>query len=100
MSTDTAGTAGTTVTRDVVIASRVGLHARPAAAVAKAAAGLPATVHIAKGGDPVDARSLLSLISLGAEQGDTVTLSAEGEGAEESVDALAALLETDHDDEG
>lgn len=94
MSTDTAGT---TVERDVVIASRVGLHARPAAAVAKAAADLPVVVRIAKGGDPVDARSLLSLISLGAEQGDTVTLSAEGDGAAEAVDRLAALLESDHE---
>lgn len=86
------------VERNVTIASRVGLHARPAATVAKAAAALPVVVYIAKDGtSPVDTRSILSLISLGAEQGDMVTLTAEGEGAEAAVDALAQLLESDHD---
>jgi phosphocarrier protein HPr len=91
MSTDT------TVERQVTIASRVGLHARPAAAVVKAAGELPTIVRIAKDGDPVDARSMLSILSLGAEQGDTVTLSAEGPGASEAVATLAALLESDLD---
>lgn len=89
--------ADTTIRREVTIASKVGLHARPAAAIAKAAGDLPTVVRIAKGGDPVDARSLLSLLSLGASQGDTVTLTAEGEGAEEAVSQLAALLEADLD---
>jgi phosphocarrier protein HPr len=88
------------VERKVVIASKVGLHARPAATVAKAAGGLPAVVRIAKDGDPVDARSLLSLISLGAEGGDTVILSSSGEGAQEAVDTLAELLVSDLDHEG
>ena len=86
-----------TVEREVTIASRVGLHARPAATVAKAAADLPVVVYIAKDGTPpVDTRSILSLISLGAEQGDSVRLTAEGDGAEAAVDAIAHLLETDH----
>jgi phosphocarrier protein HPr len=87
----------TAIERAVTIRSRVGLHARPAAAVAKAAAEQPVVVYIAKDGTPVDTRSILSLISLGAEQGDTVTLTADGDGAEAAVDALARLLETDHD---
>lgn len=96
MTTDTTRTA---VQRQVTVGSRVGLHARPAAAVAKAAADQPVPVLIAKGGGPpVDARSLLSLVSLGAEHGDTVTLSADGDGAEASVAALAHLIAHDHDD--
>lgn len=95
MSTET-----TAVTRTVKVGSRVGLHARPASLVAQAAAEQPAVVHIAKDGDPVDARSMLSLIALGAEQGDEVTLSAEGDGAEASVEAIATLILSDLDDEG
>jgi phosphocarrier protein HPr len=88
----------TSIQRQVVVGSRVGLHARPAAAVAKTAGKLTAVVRIAKDGDPVDARSLLSIISLGAEHGETLTLSAEGEGAAESVDRLAEVIERDHDE--
>jgi phosphocarrier protein HPr len=90
---------GTTVERAVTIRSKVGLHARPAALVVKAANELPTVVRIAKGGDPVDARSMLSILSLGAEQGDTVTLTAEGPDAEDAVASLAALLESDLDAE-
>ncbi len=39
-------------------------------------------------------------MTLGVEHGDEVVLSAEGEGAEESLDALVALLECDFDAEG
>lgn len=93
MSTDT------TIERTVTVGSPVGLHARPAKAVASAAAALPAVVHISTDGKgPVDARSLLSLLALGAGHGATVTLSAEGEGAQESVDALAAVIADEHHD--
>jgi phosphocarrier protein HPr len=47
----------------------------------------------------VAARSMLSILSLGAEQGDTVTLTAEGPDAEDAVASLAALLESDLDAE-
>lgn len=87
------------VERQVVVASRVGLHARPASLLVKAATQQPAVVHIAKDGDPVDARSLLSILTLGAGHGDTVTLSAEGDGAEAAVTAIAELLATELDAE-
>src|SRR5699024_8095525 len=86
--------------RTVTIASASGLHARPAGIFAQAAAEQPATVTIEKpGGNSVQASSMLMLMTLGAGKGDEVTLRAEGEGAEESVAALAALLEKDLDAE-
>ncbi|HMG31833.1 MAG TPA: HPr family phosphocarrier protein [Jiangellaceae bacterium] len=87
--------------RTAVVASTVGLHARPAAVFVKAAGEQPAKVRIRKGeGEPVDAASILGIMTLGVEHGDEVVLSAEGEGAEESLDALVALLERDLDAEG
>lgn len=86
------------VETQVTVGSKVGLHARPAAAVAKAAAALDVPVMIASTGAPVPAASLLSLLSLGAEQGDTVTLTASGEGAAEAVATLAALIASDLDE--
>jgi phosphocarrier protein HPr len=82
----------------VTVASKVGLHARPAALVAKAAAAQPVAVNIAKaGGDPVAAGSVLNLMTLAAGFGDEVIISAEGDGAEAAVDAIAELVATDLD---
>lgn len=87
--------------RTVVVASKVGLHARPAAVFVKTAAEQPAAVKIRKGdAAPVDAASILAIMTLGVEHGDEVVLSAEGEAADESLDALVALLERDLDAEG
>ena len=88
--------------RRTLVASSVGLHARPAGLVAKSAAGQPAKVKIAKvsdgvPGDPVDAASVLGLMTLGAGFGDEVELSAEGDQARTSVDALAELIARDLD---
>ena len=84
--------------RTVKVASASGLHARPAALFSQAASEQPAavTIETADAG-PVKASSILMLMTLGAGHGDEVTLRAEGEGAEESVNALADLLETDLD---
>jgi phosphocarrier protein len=88
------------LTRTVRIGSAHGLHARPAKLFAQAAkdAGIPITVAKASG-TPVNAASILGVISLGAEKGDYVTLSADGEGAEDALDKLSELLTTDHDAE-
>lgn len=84
--------------RRVVVGSSVGLHARPAALFVKAAAAQPVPVTIGVGdGDPVDARSLLSVMGLGAKGGDEVVLRAEGPEAEGALAALATVVEADHD---
>ena len=85
--------------RQVVVGSRVGLHARPAALVAQAAAKLPVRVMIARDGPPVDARSVLAVLSLGAEHGMTVTLTADGAEGAEAVASLAELIARDLDAE-
>ncbi|MBO3664932.1 HPr family phosphocarrier protein [Microbacterium stercoris] len=85
-------------TRTVQIGSSHGLHARPAKLFSQAAkdAGIPVT--ITKGdGKPVNAASILGVIALGIEQGDEVTLSAEGDGADAVLDSLEQLLALDHD---
>ena len=86
------------VTRTVRIGSSHGLHARPAKLFAQAAkdSGIPVT--IAKdAGAPVNAASILGVIALGIEQGDYVTLSTDGDGADDVLDTLSELLTTDHD---
>lgn len=84
--------------RTVTIGSKVGLHARPAKLFTTAAAASGVKVQIAKaGGAPVDAASILRVMTLGAKFGEEVTLTAEGEGADEALDRLAAMLASDLD---
>ncbi|MFN2536860.1 MAG: HPr family phosphocarrier protein [Mycobacteriales bacterium] len=84
--------------RRVIIGSKVGLHARPASLFVQAATAAPVPVTIAKdGGDPVNAKSILSVLALDARGGEEVVIAAEGEGAEAALDDLVVVLETDHD---
>jgi phosphocarrier protein HPr len=90
----------TAVQRRAVVGSRVGLHARPVALIAQKAASLEATVKIGVDGrPPVDARSPMLLMTLGASQGDEVVIEVEGPGAGEALEAIAALIEADLDAE-
>ncbi|GAA2345593.1 HPr family phosphocarrier protein [Saccharopolyspora halophila] len=84
--------------RRVTVASKVGLHARPAALLAKTAAAQPVTITIRKdGAEPVEAGSILGLMTLGAEHGDEVVLAAEGDGAEAALDEVAELVGSELD---
>jgi phosphocarrier protein HPr len=82
------------------VGSRVGLHARPVAIIAQKAASLQASVRIGRDGrGPVDARSPLLLMTLGAEHGDEVVIEAEGAGASDALAEIVALVEADLDTE-
>ncbi len=84
--------------RTVVIGSRTGLHARPASLFVQAATRQPVRVTVGRDGQtPVDARSLLSVLALGAAHGESVVLAAEGDGADAAVEELAALVARDLD---
>ncbi|AXQ53413.1 MULTISPECIES: HPr family phosphocarrier protein [Streptomyces] len=84
--------------RNVVIGSSSGLHARPASLFVQAAARQPVAVTVGRPGQPaVDARSMLSVLALGAKHGETLVLAAEGEGADTALDELTALVAADHD---
>lgn len=86
--------------RTVVVASRVGLHARPAALFSQAAAqaGVPITLTSASG-RTVSAASILGVLSLGIDHGERVTLASVDPAATSALDALVELLERDLDDD-
>ena len=76
----------------VVLPQDVDLHARPAAQFVRAAMAYSARVQVAAGEREVDAKSLLSVLSLGAKGGTSLRLRAEGEDAEQAVSELAELV--------
>lgn len=84
--------------RTVLIGSTHGLHARPAKLFTKAAAAAGSPVTLQKGdGKPVNAASILGVIALGINHGDSVTLATDADNADNILDGLAELLLTDHD---
>lgn len=78
---------------DVEVTSKSGLHARPAATLAKLAARATSTVTLRSGEKTVNAASVLSLISAGITQGQTVTVECEGDDAEKDLAEIVAAIE-------
>ncbi|ENO18144.1 HPr family phosphocarrier protein [Schaalia cardiffensis] len=87
------------ISRTVVVASSVGLHARPAALLAEAVDDSGVDVTIAFDGEEADAASLLEIMTLGVGHGDEVTLSTDDDNAGAVLDSLVELLSRDLDKE-
>lgn len=84
--------------RQAVVQATVGLHARPAAAFVRAVNGTGFAITLSKAGmAPVDARSLLAVMSADFECGTLVEVAVDGETPEHisAVDGLADLLSTE-----
>jgi len=80
--------------RTVEVRNIRGLHARASAKFVTLAAGQTAAVEVEKDGSRVCGTSIMGLMMLGAAMGDSITIRAEGDGAEEAVAALAELVES------
>ncbi|HJP76041.1 MAG TPA: dihydroxyacetone kinase phosphoryl donor subunit DhaM [Pseudonocardiaceae bacterium] len=85
--------AGPVVQADFVLTNGVGLHARPAAQLARAIAGLDAEVTVRHGEASADASSVLGLLELAARAGDTIAVSARGTQAGEAIERISTLVE-------
>lgn len=72
-----------------------GLHARPAALFVKTAGRFDADLRISHDDREVNAKSLLQVLTLGADQGAVVTIHAEGADAPQALEALRELIESD-----
>lgn len=82
-----------TVEREVTIVNKYGLHARPAMQFVELANKYNSKIEVSNGTLAVDAKSIMSVMRLAATKGTVLKLTASGEDAEESVEALVALVE-------
>ena len=78
----------------VVLRNPTGLHARPAKIFARAAASVAADVVLVKGEKEVNAKSVLSVLTLDCHQGDEIRIRTTGDGADEALAGLVELVET------
>jgi phosphocarrier protein len=74
------------------IINKLGLHARASAKLTKLASGFPCDVWLSKGERRVNAKSIMGVMMLAAGIGSEVELEAEGDQAQEAMDALLALI--------
>jgi len=76
---------------ELTITNEVGLHARPAALFVQEASKFKSEVSVRNGDQEVNAKSILGVLTLGADQGCVITVTAEGEDAEAALEAIRAL---------
>jgi phosphotransferase system HPr (HPr) family protein len=77
--------------RETTVGPEEGIHGRPAARILKAARGFSSQVVLVKGDREVNAKSIIKITGL-AKKGEKITVRAEGEDAEQAVEALAQLI--------
>lgn len=81
----------------VTVKNPAGLHARPAAHFVRTAASFQSTIRVRNlsrdSAREADAKSILSVMTLGIEHGHQISISAEGPDETAAVDALRTLVE-------
>lgn len=78
---------------EVTVKNRAGLHTRPAAGMVKLCAKFKSEIFLSRDGFEINAKSIIGVMTLAAEQGCTLQLRIEGEDAEEVEQAVKAYFE-------
>lgn len=75
------------------VKDELGIHARPAGMLVKVAKGFQSKVMIEKGEKKADASRLMAVMSLAVKQGETVTVTVDGEDEDAAFDGVKAFFE-------
>lgn len=78
---------------EVLIGNKMGLHARPAQILARESSKFSSQVTLLKDGKQYNAKSIISLMSMGAICGDKITVQALGQDAGEAINSLVSLIQ-------
>jgi phosphocarrier protein HPr len=81
------------VSREVLISNKRGLHARASAKFVGMASELDAKIEVEKDGHRVCGTSIMGLMMLGAAMGDSILIHCDGDGADDALAKLVALVE-------
>lgn len=80
------------IDKNVVVMNKKGLHARPAALFVQLVDKLNVTVTIEKDKEKINGKSIMGLLTLGAQCGTSLKLTVEGETAEKAIEQLEAFF--------
>jgi phosphocarrier protein len=78
--------------KDLMIENKLGLHARAAAQIVKAASGFKARILLSKDGIEVDGKSIMGIMMMAAAKGSTVLVSAEGDDEAQALEGMERLF--------
>ena len=84
--------------RQTEVINRLGLHARASAKLVKSAGRYASSIRIGTDSETVDGKSIMGLMMLAATQGTTMTITIEGEDAENAMDDIVGLFENRFDE--
>ena len=85
--------------KEIVIKNKFGLHARTALKLIEKIKDSPCQITIQKDNKQANAKSMLSIISLGASQGSKVKITVNGRDAEETMAKVIDIINHLEDDE-
>ena len=87
--------------RNVTLSNKYGLHARASTRLAQLAKEFKSDVRISRNGgsERVDVKSILALLTLGAERGQELLVQISGDDAEDAMDAILDLFERRFDED-
>ncbi len=80
------------VRQEVIIANKLGLHARAAARFVQLASGFASEIKVGRNGKEVNGKSIMGVMMLAAGQGTPIEIMASGQDEEEAVRSLATLV--------
>lgn len=80
------------ISRDLPIINKKGLHARATAKFVQCCEKFDAEITVSKDGETVGGSSIMGILTLGAGQGSTIVVTANGPQAQEAIEALDALV--------
>ena len=86
------------IEKQITIKNRAGLHTRPAATLVKMAAKFKADFFIVKDGLEINAKSIIGVMTLAAEQGSQLLLRFNGEDEQEACTAIVGLFDRGFDE--
>lgn len=81
------------IKKQVTILNESGLHARPGSILVKEASKFESDIQIIKDGKEVNAKSMLTVLSLGVSKGQSLEIQVSGPDEKEAIDALVSLVE-------
>lgn len=83
-----------TITKELTIRNKMGMHARPAAQFVKRASKYKCDIWVEKDDEPVNGKSIMGLMMLAAGRGESIKLTTEGADAESAMADLEELVNT------
>ncbi|MCC8166905.1 MAG: HPr family phosphocarrier protein [Planctomycetes bacterium] len=86
------------VRKVVTVKHKYGIHARPAAKIVSLCNGFTSDIEIIKDGEPpANGKNILDIMMLAAASGVSLELRADGPDAEEAIEQLSVMMESDFD---